>query len=216
MLWSPLLLSQMLPGLQIHMKEDAMPQTVLSIATVKLSREMLRREDYYEGVPVCAMSTLYWQHRKAGLLCLALSQRWHHLCSPRLEAFMHGEPELDLYRGYTSWMLRVHQAYVPLTSCMCRLTLEWDHADLKLYTRKVEVTRDKIPNWPHDKLTVLAEQSSVFYDLMTLEILEQVRILFLGCSLRCHVLTEAKGRTEMHKGLCTGCDTEVSNCRSRV
>ena len=26
-----------------------MPQTVLSIATIKLSREMLRREDCYEG-----------------------------------------------------------------------------------------------------------------------------------------------------------------------
>ena len=35
--------------LQIHMREDAMPQTVLSIATVKLAREMLRREDCYEG-----------------------------------------------------------------------------------------------------------------------------------------------------------------------
>ncbi|CAL5221103.1 g3236 [Coccomyxa viridis] len=93
------LLNMLLPqddliDFEIHMKEDAMPQTVLSIATVKLSREMLRREDCYE--------------------------------------------------------------------------------DLKLYTRKVDVTRDKIPGWPHDKLTVLAEQSSVFYDLMTPELLEQV------------------------------------------
>jgi len=36
-------------SVQIHMKADAMPQTVLSIATVKLAREMLRREDCYEG-----------------------------------------------------------------------------------------------------------------------------------------------------------------------
>ncbi len=38
------------------------------------------------------------------------------------------------------------------------------------------MTRDKIPGWPHDKLTVLAEQSSVFYDLMTPELLEQVHL----------------------------------------
>ena len=44
------------------------------------------------------------------------------------------------------------------------------------------MTRDKIPNWPHDKLTVLAEQSSVFYDLMTPELLEQVLTLTLARS----------------------------------
>lgn len=48
------------------------------------------------------------------------------------------------------------------------------HADLKLFTRKVDVTKDRIPNWPHDKLTVLAEQPSIFYDLMTDVMLEQV------------------------------------------
>ena len=53
-------------------------------------------------------------------------------------------------------------------------------ADLKLYTRKVEVTRDKIPSWPHDRLTVMAEQSSVFYDLMTPELVEQVLVLILA------------------------------------
>lgn len=36
------------------------------------------------------------------------------------------------------------------------------------------MTRDKIANWPHDKLTVMAEQSAVFYDLMTPELVEQV------------------------------------------
>jgi hypothetical protein len=48
------------------------------------------------------------------------------------------------------------------------------HADLKLYTRNVEVAKDRIPSWPHDKLTVLAEQPSIFYDLMTDVMLEQV------------------------------------------
>ena len=51
-------LSQSALPLQIHMREDAMPQTVLSIATVKLAREMLRREDCFEGQPVSAMSAL--------------------------------------------------------------------------------------------------------------------------------------------------------------
>ena len=59
----------------------------------------------------------------------------------------------------------------------CPLTTARLHADLKLYTRRVEVTRDKIPSWPHDKLTVLAEQSSIFYDLMIPELVEQVIIL---------------------------------------
>lgn len=37
-------------SVQIHMREDAMPQTVLAIATARLAREMLRRDDCYEGL----------------------------------------------------------------------------------------------------------------------------------------------------------------------
>ena len=48
------------------------------------------------------------------------------------------------------------------------------HADLRLYTRKVEVAKDRLPSWPHDKLTVLAEQPSIFYDLMNETMMEQV------------------------------------------
>ncbi len=47
-------------------------------------------------------------------------------------------------------------------------------ADLRLYMRKVEVAKDRLPSWPHDKLTVLAEQPSIFYDLMTEAMMEQV------------------------------------------
>ena len=36
-------------ALQIQMREDVMPQTVLAIATGRLGREMLRRDDSYEG-----------------------------------------------------------------------------------------------------------------------------------------------------------------------
>ncbi|CAL8468957.1 g8498 [Coccomyxa elongata] len=79
---------------EIHMNEAAMPKTVLCVATTRLAREMLRREDCYE--------------------------------------------------------------------------------DLRLYTRKVEVAKDRLPSWPHDKLTVLAEQPSIFYDLMNEAMMEQV------------------------------------------
>lgn len=37
--------------MQIHMNEASMPKTVLSIATTRLAREMLRRDDCYEGGP---------------------------------------------------------------------------------------------------------------------------------------------------------------------
>ena len=80
-------------------------------------------------------------------------------------------------------MLSSHQAVVGRICVFC-LTCHRTPADLRLYTRKVEVTRDRIPNWPHDKLTVLAEQSSVFYDLMTPEVLEQVRLHSILWDLR--------------------------------
>lgn len=79
---------------EIHMNEASMPKTVLCVATTRLAREMLRREDCYE--------------------------------------------------------------------------------DLRLYTRKVEVAKDRLPSWPHEKLTVLAEQPSIFYDLMNDAMMEQV------------------------------------------
>ena len=49
-------------------------------------------------------------------------------------------------------------------------------ADLKTYTRKLEVSREKLPGWPSDRLTVLVEQAAVFYDIMTPDIMERVRI----------------------------------------
>ena len=39
------------------------------------------------------------------------------------------------------------------------------------------MARDRLPSWPHEKLSVLAEQPSIFYDLLTPELLEQVCIL---------------------------------------
>lgn len=52
--------------------------------------------------------------------------------------------------------------------------LLWSCTDLKAFTRKVEVSKDRIPTWPHDQLTVLAESASIFYDLMTEAMVDQV------------------------------------------
>ena len=46
-------------------------------------------------------------------------------------------------------------------------------ADVKTFCHRVEVTRDRIAAWPSERLAVLAEHSSVFYDLMSDSVLEQ-------------------------------------------
>jgi len=46
--------------------------------------------------------------------------------------------------------------------------------DVRKLTRKLEVTRDKLPSWPSDKLVVHTEHSSLFYDIMSEGIVEQV------------------------------------------
>lgn len=46
--------------------------------------------------------------------------------------------------------------------------------DLKAFARKLEVTKDRLAQWPFGKLSVLAEQSSTFYDLMTPQLMELV------------------------------------------
>lgn len=38
----------------------------------------------------------------------------------------------------------------------------------------MDVAKDRLPTWPHDKLIVLAEQPSIFYDLMTETMVDQV------------------------------------------
>jgi hypothetical protein len=48
-----------------------------------------------------------------------------------------------------------------------------DSDDIKTFCKRVEVTRDRIPNWP-DKLAVWAEHSSIFYDVMGPQLLDLV------------------------------------------
>ena len=38
--------------------------------------------------------------------------------------------------------------------------------DIKAFTRKLEVGRDRLPQWPSDQLSIQAEQAQIFYDLM--------------------------------------------------
>lgn len=45
--------------------------------------------------------------------------------------------------------------------------------DIEKFAKRVEVTRDRIATWPSD-LVVYAEHPSIFYDLMTDQLLEQV------------------------------------------
>ena len=48
--------------------------------------------------------------------------------------------------------------------------------DIEKFGRRVEVGRDRIAAWPNDALSVFAEHPSVFYDLMTDQLLNEVRI----------------------------------------
>jgi hypothetical protein len=47
-------------------------------------------------------------------------------------------------------------------------------ADVRTFAHVVAVGKNKMPNWPSDKLTVLAEHSSIFYDIMTEQLLDAV------------------------------------------
>ena len=47
--------------------------------------------------------------------------------------------------------------------------------DIERFGKRVDVTRDRIATWPSD-LVVIAEHPSIFYDLMSEQLLEQVRV----------------------------------------
>ena len=47
--------------------------------------------------------------------------------------------------------------------------------DIEKFARRVEVARDRIATWPGDALAVFAEHPSIFYDLMTEQLLSEVR-----------------------------------------
>ncbi|KAK9811206.1 hypothetical protein WJX73_010422 [Symbiochloris irregularis] len=49
-----------------------------------------------------------------------------------------------------------------------------DNKELEELTKKIEVGRDRIPSWPSDKLSVLAEHSSTLYDLLSHDLIDQV------------------------------------------
>lgn len=55
-------------------------------------------------------------------------------------------------------------------------------AELEELAHKVDISREKVPSWPLDKLTVLAEHSSVIYDLMPDQLIEQVGMRPRRCS----------------------------------
>ena len=53
---------------------------------------------------------------------------------------------------------------------------EWlseEGSDLAVFTHTVDVGRDRLPRWAGDRLVVMAEHSSLFYDVMTDAMMEQ-------------------------------------------
>lgn len=46
--------------------------------------------------------------------------------------------------------------------------------ELGSFTKRMEVSKDKLKDWPRDDLVVFAESSSVFYDVVTDFLMTQV------------------------------------------
>lgn len=54
---------------------------------------------------------------------------------------------------------------------------EWgskEDSDLAVYAHTVEVSKQRLPQWPSDRLVVMAEHSSLLYDVMTESMMDQV------------------------------------------
>ena len=55
-----------------------------------------------------------------------------------------------------------------------------------MLAHKIDVSRERLPGWPSDKLTVLTEHSSVLYDIVPDQLMEQVCIKLLqACLVAC-------------------------------
>ncbi|KAK2076517.1 hypothetical protein QBZ16_001043 [Prototheca wickerhamii] len=76
-----------------------------------------------------------------------------------------------------------------------------DLADVKTFTKLLEVKKDKIPSWPSTELTVYSEQASTFYDLMSSHLLDHSFSAgawkVLGpCFRFLHITSEGQGATQ--------------------
>ncbi len=59
-----------------------------------------------------------------------------------------------------------------------RFARDWlgeEGSDLDAFTKTLDVAKDRLPRWPGDRLVVLAEHSSLFYDVMTESLMDQAR-----------------------------------------
>ena len=75
--------------------------------------------------------------------------------------------ELDLAR-------RVCQVLAVVNRRLAKSLLK-RQPDIEKFARRVEVGKDRIATWPGDVLAVFAEHPSIFYDLMTDQLLNEVR-----------------------------------------
>mmetsp|Transcript_18698 Transcript_18698/g.56548 ORF Transcript_18698/g.56548 Transcript_18698/m.56548 type:complete len:448 (+) Transcript_18698:187-1530(+) len=60
---------------------------------------------------------------------------------------------------------------------LSKFAKEWlseEGSDLAAFTHTIDVARDRLHRWPSDRLVVLAEHSSLLYDVMTEPMMEQV------------------------------------------
>lgn len=58
-----------------------------------------------------------------------------------------------------------------------RFAREWgskEDSDLAVYSHTIDVSSDRLPRWPSDRLVVMAEHSSLLYDTMTDSMMDQV------------------------------------------
>lgn len=95
---------------------------------------------------------------------------------------------------------------------------------MKTFCRRVEVAKDRVAGWPAERLTVLAEHSSVFYDLMSDGVLEQARGPCRPERMRPRCASTAADRRGGRRCLCggrtrrrgTGCAICTSPPRTRA
>lgn len=81
--------------------------------------------------------------------------------------------DIEVYMKESS-MPQMVLAVAPKKVMKTMLKEDGGEDDVRKLTRKLEVTRDKIASWPSDKLQVYSEQSSIFYDIMTNYLVDQV------------------------------------------
>lgn len=89
----------------------------------------------------------------------------YYLVDPREDTI-----DVEVYMNESSMPTTVLAVAVPKAA---RALLK-NFKDVVTFTKQITVAKDRLPTWPAEKLTVLAEHSSVFYDLFSDSKLQQL------------------------------------------